>query len=860
MDVGQYHCTYSLSLFTDPAGNTANVMDPTFRSSLTDSYGTPVKLTWWMMAGNIFRYATNTDIPHPNTMTLHLMKKYFGPAIRRWGDELTLHYHTFVWTDYNGDGKWYWNQARKFQESSEDFDATLAEMVLEEETLPVSFRSGWHFMDNGWQARLDSVLPYSLHNDWPAIRASTTEPIDNVYDWSRAPSTFVPFHPSPEDYQIPGAGRGWNVRSVYMSGADSAFVEKIFAAANTGIDQVACLWAHLPEVDFPDNIRKVNGSLHLVAPRYPGVMFRYCTAVEAMQRWRKTEDTTRPVVTMEEAGSSDMVQWVIRVDKPIFQPEPIVAIKDRYEQYRLLPCTHLSASSWQTAVAIPRSDIAKIGAAVTDSAGNSGLAILRYLPDDIYVDNADPGYIELAGTWSTSASTSWGTTSRVSTLGATDSSTAAWSVMVPSTRMYSIFVQIPPVANSATRIQFRILDEEKVVDSVSFDAGLPSKSWVYVATRMMSEGISHSLQMTGSGALQAGKVMAADVVKFTPLIRERWFLPPAAVDAGELIIQEPSLRHVRLDNHGIQTLTLTGAHLVSGTAIVQNVFPLLIPPMGNVMLDLLFTAPQTGTLADTLTITSDDPTLPEARIPVSAFVRQYFAIIDDRDSLSYREVGTWSFSNAQAYGGTSRYAYPGPDVSVTYSVTLKKAGEYEVAEIVPKTVNASARARYVLCVGGLAVDSVFIDQNEGSGSWVPLLTPVLPADSEVVMRISDAMSPIISDRVLRADAIRFQWLKEASTGIGESSVPVPTSVELRQNYPNPFNPVTQLIFLIPDRGHVSLQVIDLLGRTISTVVNEIKPPGTYSVTFDGRGLPSGVYFARLTCNGSISLRRMLLLR
>ncbi len=115
MDVAQYECTYTLSLFTDPARNAARVMDPSFRLPLRDSYGTPVKLTWWMMAGNIFRHATNTNVPHPNTMTLHLMKKYRGASIRSWGDELTLRYHTFAWTDYNADGTYLWNQARTFE-------------------------------------------------------------------------------------------------------------------------------------------------------------------------------------------------------------------------------------------------------------------------------------------------------------------------------------------------------------------------------------------------------------------------------------------------------------------------------------------------------------------------------------------------------------------------------------------------------------------------------------------------------------------------------------------------------------------------------------------------------------------------
>ena len=156
-----------------------------------------MKMTWWMMAGNIFRYATNTNMPVPNIMTLYLMKKYHGDNVLANGDELTLHYHTFYWSDYDQDGMYFWNQAKTFLESLDDFNVTLAQFLLEEQVFPVSFRSGWHYMDNDWQNYLDErILPYSLHNDYPHKKTSDPEPIDNIYDWSEAPSAFVPYHPS----------------------------------------------------------------------------------------------------------------------------------------------------------------------------------------------------------------------------------------------------------------------------------------------------------------------------------------------------------------------------------------------------------------------------------------------------------------------------------------------------------------------------------------------------------------------------------------------------------------------------------------------------------------------------------------
>gem|GEM_PF-2123249 len=72
------------------------------------------------------------------------------------------------------------------------------------------------------------------------------------------------------------------------------------------------------------------------------------------------------------------------------------------------------------------------------------------------------------------------------------------------------------------------------------------------------------------------------------------------------------------------------------------------------------------------------------------------------------------------------------------------------------TVHASDRAKYVLFVEGARKDSVFINQNIGNGTWVPLMTVDLPGRCDVSLTVSDAMSPVLANRVLRADAIQFQ--------------------------------------------------------------------------------------------------------
>jgi len=81
-----------------------------------------------------------------------------------------------------------------------------------------------------------------------------------------------------------------------------------------------------------------------------------------------------------------------------------------------------------------------------------------------------------------------------------------------------------------------------------------------------------------------------------------------------------------------------------------------------------------------------------------------------------------------------------------------------------------------------------------------------------------------------------------------------------QNYPNPFNPVSHLEFGISDLGFVSLKVYDVLGREIKTLVNEIKPAGTYKIEFDGSNFASGVYFYKLEAGDFVQTKRMVLVK
>lgn len=88
----------------------------------------------------------------------------------------------------------------------------------------------------------------------------------------------------------------------------------------------------------------------------------------------------------------------------------------------------------------------------------------------------------------------------------------------------------------------------------------------------------------------------------------------------------------------------------------------------------------------------------------------------------------------------------------------------------------------------------------------------------------------------------------------------PTAFALAQNYPNPFNPKTSIQYSVASRSHVKLTIYNTIGGEIRVLVEGTKEPGTYHVTWDARGYPSGMYFYRMEAGAFVQTKKILLLR
>ncbi|MCH8569568.1 MAG: T9SS type A sorting domain-containing protein [Balneolales bacterium] len=120
----------------------------------------------------------------------------------------------------------------------------------------------------------------------------------------------------------------------------------------------------------------------------------------------------------------------------------------------------------------------------------------------------------------------------------------------------------------------------------------------------------------------------------------------------------------------------------------------------------------------------------------------------------------------------------------------------------------------------------------------------------------DASQTSVSDPLMR---FTLELIPPGATSTGEGTE-IPAMVDLQQNYPNPFNPATLIRYALPESAQVRLEVYNIAGQRVATLVNAHQTAGWHDTRFDGSALSSGVYLYRLTAGNTTITRKMLLVK
>lgn len=138
----------------------------------------------------------------------------------------------------------------------------------------------------------------------------------------------------------------------------------------------------------------------------------------------------------------------------------------------------------------------------------------------------------------------------------------------------------------------------------------------------------------------------------------------------------------------------------------------------------------------------------------------------------------------------------------------------------------------------------------------------LPSGSYELITYRKGFVPVSQNVIINnnnLNNINFN-LGNSIIGIQPVTNEIPESFSLSQNYPNPFNPVTTIKFGLPVSDFVKLEIFDVLGRNINTLVNEKLNAGIYTVEWNSQNKPSGIYFYRLSGSNFSETRKMILIK
>jgi hypothetical protein len=257
--------------------------------------------------------------------------------------------------------------------------------------------------------------------------------------------------------------------------------------------------------------------------------------------------------------------------------------------------------------------------------------------------------------------------------------------------------------------------------------------------------------------------------------------------------------------------------------------------------------------------------------------------LNDYLNQFYQKAAAWPNVVTSAFPGFydiykdagvgSSYGYLDPLNGETFKSTLNAAishhpdviqivtwNDYGEGTMIEPTAEYGYQYLEILQAARIARDSSFAFRKED----LPLPLRIYNArvqyagNASVGAQLDTAADMLISLQPAAALAVLDRLANAMDVAAG--SVAVPRSCSLEQNYPNPFNPSTSIGYSISGGRHVTLKIYDVLGKEVSTLVDQYQANGTYTVRFDGGALHSGVYYYRLEAGDYRAVKKFLLIK
>ncbi|MBK8981064.1 MAG: T9SS type A sorting domain-containing protein [Ignavibacteria bacterium] len=211
----------------------------------------------------------------------------------------------------------------------------------------------------------------------------------------------------------------------------------------------------------------------------------------------------------------------------------------------------------------------------------------------------------------------------------------------------------------------------------------------------------------------------------------------------------------------------------------------------------------------------------------------------------------YEYVSYEVTAGAGPFLVTQPNTNVTWNSNIPQTVTWDVANTNAAPVNVTNVNIKLSTDGGLTFPTTLAANTSNDGSESVNLPSINISNARIKV---EAVGNIFYD----ISNVNFAISNQVS--VSNNNTRIPTEYLLSQNFPNPFNPSTKINFDIPENSDVTLKLMDISGKEIATLVRDNFTAGSYSFSFDGRGLSSGVYFYRLTAGKFSMTKRMMLVK
>jgi len=284
-----------------------------FRARYPDPSGGVLRIGWFFLTWTGF--ATN---PRARDFGYHRVRDHYverwGERIEHYGDEHCWHYHHPAASGVGNEWGLDWGASR-------EHDEIVSRQLLERDWFSAAFRAGGTILTNEASRWVDSWFPIDYSNRAPLV-------LPGLVDWSTAPADWSVYHPSPEDFRRPGAGRRTMARTLDLVTGEHTFGEDdlvpAFERARSGWPAIVSVFDH-DYRDIAERVDSFRGLVTEVAARYPDVHWRYAAPSEAVRQYVGAPRGEEPFVEAAPTRDGGLAIWT---SAPIHQSIPWLATRD----------------------------------------------------------------------------------------------------------------------------------------------------------------------------------------------------------------------------------------------------------------------------------------------------------------------------------------------------------------------------------------------------------------------------------------------------------------------------------------------------------------------------------------------------